>query len=250
MRKVVVSCQKGGVGKTTTALNLGAYLASRKKRVLFVDLDLQGNLTDTMGATMGGPSSMELLTGKMPAAETVQRAGWADIVPAGPALAGADTIQDSQRQTLLARALHSLQANYDFCVIDTPPALGLLTVSALTAAHHAIVTAQADPYSLRALGQLSLTLDAIRTRANTALEVVGILLTRHNTRAILTRDMAAMMEQTAGALHTSLFKTTIREAVAIKESQAVQQNIFQYAPRSAVAGDYKAFCLEYLHRTK
>lgn len=249
MKIIAVVCQKGGVGKSTTALNLGAGLASKKKNVLFVDLDAQGNLTDTMGAQASHPGIMDVLTGGSRVADAVQDHGRIHVLPAGPGLAGADmTITGVRKEYRLIDALRASANGYDYVVIDTPPALGILTVNALAAASEAIVPVQADIYSLRAIGQLSLTIEAVRQHCNPELAIKGILLTRYNSRAVLSRDMADMMDETAKALQTRVFKATIREAVAIKESQARQQSIFDYAPKSRVAADYRAFINEYLKR--
>jgi chromosome partitioning protein len=213
-----------------------------------VDLDAQGNLTETLGADAQGTTALDVLTGAA-AADAIQRFPLADIVPAGPGLAGADmTIAGNRKEYRLSEALSPVRERYDYIIIDTPPALGILTVNALAAATEALVPVQADIYSLRALGQLSMTIEAVRRHCNAGLTISGILLTRHSKRAILSRDMADMMEQTAKALRTTVFQSSIREAVAIKESQARQRDIFAYAPKSGAAADYQDLINEYVAR--
>ena len=249
MKILAIVCQKGGVGKSTTALNLGAGLSFKGKKVLFIDLDAQGNLTETLGSDGCGVTALDVLLGEATAEEALRQTAPGDLIAAGPSLSGADmSVPRARREYRLQDALMPLKDKYDYVIIDTPPALGILTVNALTAAAEAIVTVQADVYSLRAIGQLSLTVDAVRRHCNAALSIGGILLTRHNARAVLSRDMTEMIEQTAAALHTKVFAASIREAVAIKESQACQQDIFTYAPKSGVAKDYQGFVNEYLAR--
>lgn len=245
MKTVVVICQKGGVGKSTTALNMGACLARGHKKVLLVDLDAQGNLSATMGADLSVPTSYNFIEGSTPAKDVIQHLHGMSLIAAGPNLTGADmNLKGNERETFLSRRLRTISGPYDYCIIDTPPALGVLTISALIAADTSIIPVQADPYSLQALGQLSLTLDAVHT------PVAGVLLTRYSPRSILARDMTDMAQDAAKALGTSVFKATIREAVAIRESQALQKTIFDYAPKSAVADDYRAFTKEFINRTK
>lgn len=251
MKTIATVCQKGGVGKTTTAINLGAGLARKGNRVLFVDLDAQGNLTDTLGGKSSNLTSYEVLTQTASAKDAIQTIRVGDLIPAGPKLSWADTeVTSPNRESRLRNALEAVQGNYDYVIVDTPPALGILTVNALTSATQVLVTVQADAYSLRSIGQLSLTIDAIRQHCNPTLAIGGILLTRHNSRSILSRDMVEMIEQTAAVLHTKVFATKIREAIAIKESQARQQDIFSYAPKSGAAADYQEFINEYLAGNK
>ena len=237
--------QKGGVGKSTTAAALGAGLILKGYRVLYIDLDAQGNLTFNMGAGASALSSLEMLTGTATAEEAIRHTEQGDIIPASPALAGADNlITTTGKEYRLKEALEPLYKLYDYIVIDTPPALGILTVNALTACTGAIVPAQADAWSLQGITQLNGTIQTVKKYCNPALKVKGIVLTRFNSRAVVSRDMQELIAQTASALNTKLYKTTIRECTALKEAQAVQQDIYSYAPRSNATADYKALVAE------
>ncbi len=242
---IAVINQKGGVGKSTTAYALGAGLRARGNRVLFIDLDAQGNLSYTMDCVGREPTAFDVLEGGTPAAEAAVGTKSGDIIPSGPALSGADTvITGSRKEYRLADALEPLKKEYSYIVIDTPPALGILTVNALTACSSVVIPAQADIYSLQGIGQLSSTVQAVKKYCNAALTIKGILLTRYSPRAILTRDMTELLENTAAGLNTKVFATRIRECIAIKEAQAVKQDIFSYSPKSNAAFDYNAFIEE------
>ena len=246
MKTVAVINQKGGVGKTTTALALGAGLETRGRRVLFVDLDPQGNLSYALGAEGGVPGVWAMLE-RPGAAPGVQAAPGGAVIAASPALAGADAVLTATgKEYRLREALTPLSGDYDYAVIDTPPALGVLTVNALTAAAGLIIPAQADVFSLQGIGQLSLTIDAVRQYCNPGLKILGLLLTRHNPRSVISRDLAEVMRDTARRLDTRLFKTAVREAVAVREAQAERRGLFHYAPKSNAALDYQAFVDEFL----
>lgn len=241
--------QKGGVGKTTTTLAIGAGLSLRGFKTLYIDLDAQGNLSSTLKADTSGLSTVELLEAKAKASEIIQQTQQGDVIPASPALAGADTfIIATGKEYRLQEALEPIKGKYDYIIIDTPPALGVLTINALTACTSVIIPAQADTYSLQGISQLYTTIDTVRRYCNRSLEIKGILLTRYSPRAILSRDIAEVIEQTAKQLNTKLFKTTIRETITIKEAQANQQDIFSYAPKSNAAIDYAEFINEILER--
>jgi chromosome partitioning protein len=216
-----------------------------------IDLDAQGSISLTAGASTGKPTAYEVLTKQCAADEAIQqRDSRADILPASKSLARLDVeLTATGKEYRLKEQLSPLLSRYDFIIIDTPPALGVLTVNALTAAHSIIIPAQADIYSLQGIGQLSETLDAIRAYTNPGLTLAGILLTRHNARSVLSRDMAEAAAATAAQIGTFLYRGVIREAVAIKESQASQQSIFSYAPKSNAAIDYMAFVNEFLERS-
>lgn len=242
-----VATQKGGVGKTTTAAALWAGLSLKGYKCLAIDLDPQCNLSFTAGADTTRKTALSLLTGEAPAEETIQQTAAGDIIPASKSLAGADAfITDTGKEYRLKEALEPIQARYDYIVIDTPPALGILTVNALTACNSVIVPAQADIFSLQGIDQLQATIDPVRKYCNPTLHIEGLLLTRYNARTALSRDVSEIMQQLAQKLGTKVFNTTIREGIAVKEAQISQRTIFDYAPKAKVTDDYRAFIEEIL----
>lgn len=238
---IAVINQKGGVGKSTTAAALGSGLTLRGFNVLLIDLDAQGNLTFNMGAGGRALSSLEVLTGTATAREALIHTAQGDIIPSSPALAGAEhLITATGKEYRLREALEPLLAEYEYIIIDTPPALSILTVNALTACTGAVIPAQADPWSLQGISFLAQTVDTVKKYCNRALKVKGIVLTRYNARSVLTRDMTELIDQTAARMSTKVYQAKIRECQALKEAQAVQESIFKYAPRSNAAADYTA----------
>lgn len=240
MKTIAIINQKGGVAKSTTALALGAGFLSKGERVLFVDLDAQGNLSYTLSAA-AQPSVYEALVKSKGALECVQALSEkSGILASSPALATADiALTATGKEYRLREALEALGSAYDLCIIDTPPSLGILTINALTAAGGVIIPAQADIFSLQGIQQLHDTLEVTRRYCNSELKVLGIVLTRFQKRAIISREVADMLSETASALGTKLFSTRIRECTALKEAQARRESIFTYAPSSNAALDYK-----------
>lgn len=244
---IAVLNQKGGVGKSTTAQALGAGLILKGYSVLFVDLDYQGNLSYSMGASTKGYNALGVLERPETAKEETQHTRNGDIIASSPKLAGADKLlEDTGKEYRLKEALETLRGQYDYIVIDTPPALGILTINALTACTGAIIPAQADPYSLQGIAQLHGTIETVRKYCNPSLSIMGIVITRYNARSTIRREVAEMLEQTARQLHTKLYATKIRECVSIVEAQAMKQSIYSYAPRSNATADYKALVNEIL----
>lgn len=242
-----VALQKGGTGKSTTAHALGQGLMKSGKKVLFVDLDPQGNLSCTMQAKTGKSSSYEVITNRSTAKKSIQHTDHGDIIPASPQLSGTDLeVIQTGKEYRIKEALTPLRHMYDFVIIDTPPALGTLTINALTAASGVIIPVQAETYSIQGIAQLFSTIDVIRNYCNPRLSVEGILLTRYSRRAILSRDMADTIENTARHLGTKMFRTAIREGIAVKEAQALRVPLLHYAPESNPARDYEQFVAEYL----
>lgn len=248
MKTMAVVNQKGGVGKSTTAAALSGGLCLCGRRVLAVDLDAQGNLSHTLRARpCPGKSVLEVLLGMVSAREAVQATASGDLLPASKGLSGADAfLSETGKEYRLREALEPLSGLYDYCVIDSPPALGIATVNALTAADVAIVPAQADIYSLQGVEQLAATVETVRRYCNPGLRVDGILLTRYSPRSVLSREVRELMERLAQRLGTRLYRASIREAIAVKEAQISRENLFTYAPDSNVAKDYRAFLQEAL----
>jgi len=239
--------QKGGVGKSTTALAIGAGLSHKGYSVLFIDLDAQGNLSYTLGADTRGYNAMGVLERPETAKEEIQHTPQGDIIASSPKLAGADKLlEETGKEYRLKKALDSLQGAYDYIIVDTPPALGILTINALTACTGAIIPAQADIYSLQGIAQLNSTIETVKKYCNPSLSIIGIVLTRFNGRSIIRREVAEMLERTAEQLHTKLYTSKIRECTALVEAQATKQNIYSYAPRSNATADYKALVDEIL----
>lgn len=240
-KAIAVINQKGGVGKSTTALAIGAGLSLKGYSVLFIDLDAQGNLSYTLGADTKGYNAMGVLERPETAKEEIQHTPQGDIIASSPKLAGADKLlEETGKEYRLKEALESLQGAYDYIIVDTPPALGILTINALTACTGAIIPAQADIYSLQGIGQLNSTIETVKKYCNPSLSIMGIVITRFNGRSIIRREVAEMLERTADQLHTKLFSSKIRECTALVEAQATKQNIYSYAPRSNATADYKA----------
>ena len=240
-KAIAVINQKGGVGKSTTALAIGAGLSLKGYSVLFIDLDAQGNLSYTLGADTKGYNAMGVLERPETAKEEIQHTPQGDTIASSPKLAGADKLlEETGKEYRLKEALESLQGAYDYIIVDTPPALGILTINALTACTGAIIPAQADIYSLQGIGQLNSTIETVKKYCNPSLSIMGIVITRFNGRSIIRREVAEMLEHTADQLHTKLYSSKIRECTALVEAQATKQNIYSYAPRSNATADYKA----------
>lgn len=239
--------QRGGVGKTETAHALGAGLMQRGRKVLFIDLDSQGNLSFEVGADTAPPSSLEVLTGRKRAEEAIKEGAGGDIITGGPSLAGADTaITGARKEYRLKEALAPLQRRYDAIVIDTPRALGLVTICALTASTYCIIPAAPEVYSSQGVGVLKQAVESVRHYTNPGLKIAGILITRFDSRLTISFDMAESIEKSAAQNDIHVFQRVIRENVAVKEAQAMRKDIFTYAPRSHAAEDYNAFIEELL----
>lgn len=245
MQVIAIVNRKGGIGKTATAQALAAGLQRNRHKVLMIDLDSQTNLTYSTGAKAEtDKNSLNLLIGGVDPRQLITGTPQGDIIAGSESLAGADTIiTETGKEYRLKEALADF--DYDYIIIDTPAALGILTINALTAANSVIIPVQADIYSLQGLSQLNNTIKTVQKYCNSGLTINGILLTRYNSRAILSRDLQAQLEKAAEQLNTKLYNTPIRECISIKEAQAMQQDIFTYASGSNAAKDYISFIKEF-----
>jgi len=239
MRIISISSQKGGTGKTTTAAAIAQGAAELGHRPLLIDLDAQGSLTCISHASGNTAGSYELIKGQG-VSELIQHVdGMPDIIPASLQLAGADAEFANRpgRDFLLKKALEPLRG-YDLAIIDTAPALGTLLVNSLTAATEVIIPLNADTFALQGLYQLADTIQQVQQYCNPALQVTGALLTRYSPRTIISRDLKEAIQDRCNALAIPLLNTSIRDGVAIREAQTLQQSLFQYAPKSNPARDY------------
>ena len=247
-----IANRRGGVGKTATAHALGAGLSQRGYKVLFIDLDSQCNLSYDLGIEGEVQySSLDVLEGRATASEAIIEAKGGEIIPASPDLATADRIIDGVgKEYRLKEALGELSRKYDYIIIDTPPALGVLTVNALTASDKVIIPAQAELHSLQGIDQLQGTIEAVKHFTNKRLKVEGVVITRYTARSIISRDMKENLEEEARQIGSRVFPTPIRECQAIKEAQATQTDIYTYAPRSNASEDYRALVEEIINKRR
>ena len=248
---LTITNRKGGTAKTITAGTIGAGLTQRGYKVLFVDLDSQASLTFDTGANPNGITAYEVLTGAAKIQDAIQSTPCGDILPGNPKLATADmTITNTGKEYRLKEALEPVRRKYDYCIIDTAPQLGILTINALTASTGIVIPAQAEVGSIQGIDLLRDAVEDVRKYTNPKLKVKGILLTRYNGRAILSRDMRYNLEQKAKELGTKLYDTAIRECIAVREAEASQTDIFTYSRKSNASTDYNAFIEELMKDLK
>ncbi len=244
MQIVAVLNQKGGVGKTTTAINLAAYLAKAGRRVLVVDADPQGNATSGLGVDKQALSATlyDVLFGRAAAAETIIKTkAKIDLLPANAHLAAAEVemVATPGREQLLARALEGL--NYDYIIIDCPPALGLLTVNALAAAAEVLIPVQAEYYALEGLSQLLAVIQQVKAALNPPLNILGVILTMYDSRNVLSAQVKAELAQHFG---DKMFETVIPRNVRLAEAPSFGKTIAEHDRWSKGARAYKALAKE------
>jgi chromosome partitioning protein len=244
MKVLCIAQQKGGVCKTTTALSLSAAWALGGRRVLMIDVDPQANLTrNIVDYESLGSDLSDVYAGRSGLAETIAPTGTEGlfIAPARTALARIENLERTlSTYTALRRELPKVDGEYDLAVIDTPPSLGLFTVSALLASTHALVPVQPTFFCQEGLGDLNHTILEAREN-NASLLSVRYFMTFFDRRTVISQEIAEMLRAKLGS---SLFAASIRKNVAVEESQYAQKTIFEYAPRSTGAEDYRALAKE------
>ena len=241
MTIITIINQKGGIGKSTTSHSIAAGLSLNGFKVLLVDLDSQMNLSQSTRVDVNNNNNTHsILVKGTNVKDAIQHVkDNLDIIIGSANLAHCDMeMMEVGKEYRLKEKLSELNGMYDYIVIDTPPALGVITINALTCANFVLVPCQADVFSVDAIMKLNDTISMVRTYTNKDLKIIGVLLTRYNKRSVLTRQIKDVISDMAKNMGSKLYDTEIREAIAIKESQATKQDIFEYAPKSKVANDY------------
>lgn len=251
MKTITLSNQKGGVAKTTTSGALASGLSLKGYKVLAIDLDPQCNLALGAGADIlnADQTLYDVFKGSADLPDMIQKTSLGyDLIIGGLSLAGADMdFTQTGREYMLREALETVKGDYDFCIIDTPPTLGILTVNALTASDSVIIPLTADLYSIQGLSQLNLLIQRVRKYSNKDLKISGLLITRHDERTNVSKALLDQINQTAEKLGTKVFSQPIRNSVAVRESQVLKSDLFTEAPRANATQDYQTFINEFLN---
>jgi chromosome partitioning protein len=252
-RVIAIANQKGGVGKTTTTVNIAASLAAAEKKVLLIDADPQGNSTSGMGVDRKDiiGTTYDLFTGKKPFAEIKKNTHfpWLDVVPAGIDLVGVEIelIHTIARERVLKKAIALFRDNYDYIFIDCPPSLGLLTVNALTAADGVLIPVQTEYYALEGLSALMNTIKLIKQDLNPDLAIEGVLLTMFDSRNNLATQVSQEVRKYFG---DKVYTTVIHRNVALSEAPSHGKPVLLYDIRSRGAQSYLELAKEVIHNAK
>jgi chromosome partitioning protein len=243
---IAISNHKGGVGKTTSAINIGAGLAIKGKKVLLIDMDPQANLSQSLGVHEPSVGMYEALKGSS-GLDPVNIQKNLSMIPASAGLGGAEIelASEAGREFILKELLESERDNYDFILIDCPPSLGLLTINAFTAADEIYIPMQAQYLALQGIGKLLGLVDKIKKRLNPTLEISGIFITQFDKRKVLNRYVMDTLESHFG---DKVFKSRIRNNVSLAEAPNEGCDIFSYEPKSNGAFDYQQLVKEIIKR--
>ncbi|MEZ4919022.1 MAG: ParA family protein [Saprospiraceae bacterium] len=237
---------KGGVGKTTSAINIGAGLVERGKKVLLIDLDPQANLTISLGIPRQRVTIYEALRGESELVPVNHKPNL-DVITSSLDLSGAEMelINEAGREFILRELLSHVIDDYDYIIIDCPPSLGLLTLNALTSSRFIIIPLQTEFLAVQGLAKIKQVIDKVRFRLNKQLEIGGVVATMYDSRRVLNRDVVDIIHKYFG---DQVFKTYIRENVALAEAPAQRKDIFDYNPKSPGAQDYLDLSDEIIER--
>lgn len=250
-RIIAVANQKGGVGKTTTCINLVCALTRSGKKVLLCDTDPQGNSTSGMGIDKGAanPSIYDVLMNELPAEDAIVQTKYGDVLPANKNLAGAgiELVTMPDREYILKKALALLADKYDYIFIDCPPSLELLTLGALCAADGILVPIQCEYFALEGLSDLMGSLRMIKRRLNPTLEIEGVLLTMYDGRTNLSMQVAAEIKK---YLKDKVYKNAIPRNVRLSEAPSHGKPVIEYDPGSKGAGAYIGLAEEFLKKSE
>ncbi|HEX6983601.1 MAG TPA: AAA family ATPase [Balneolaceae bacterium] len=245
MKTIAFTNQKGGVGKTTSTINVGAGLSKEGKKVLLVDLDPQANLTYSlrMSSTRLETSIYDVLKGRVDPNEAIINHNGFDIFPSSIDLSGAEMefANEPARETLLKNMLSKLEKDYDYILIDCPPNLGLLTLNAFTAVKDVFIVLQSEYLALHGLSKLMDVIKVVKERLNPDIEISGIICTLYDQRKNLNREVVDHIKDYFGS---KVFKTIIRDNIALAEAPSHHKTIFEYNPSSHGAKDYLALARE------
>ena len=247
MNVITLINKKGGVAKTTTALALANGLSRRKFKVLAIDCDAQGNFSKASGGENDVVGTFDILTGKEDINDAVQELKNYDLIGSDRRLSNIDVaLNRPGREYQLKKALKSLKKNYDFCVIDNPPALNVAVANSLVASDKVIICTSAEAFAVDGLMELSASLDDVQEFMNPNLKVDGILITIFNPRTVIGQHQKEQLQKIADVMKTKVYKTTIRRCNTISVSQSDRKSIFEY-PTSNAAQDYEKFIGEFLN---
>lgn len=244
---IVVTNQKGGVGKTTTCAAFTGIFRSRGKSVLAIDMDPQGNLSFSLGTEDRGYTIHDVMKGDCDIRDAIKTTNICDVITSNILLSGSELeLTSERREFILREILKTVRDEYDYIIIDTPPALSILTINAYTAADDLIIPMTPEILSLQGIAQLRETILAVKKYYNKKLNIRGILLTKYSSKQTLAVEVAEMVEIVANQLGTVVLEDKIASSVAVAEAPAHQMVITSYSPRCKAARDYTRVC-EYLY---